>query len=396
MFQRIRAGEQVRVLISTPPQHGKTETALHGLVWLLLNDPTKRHAYATYAQEFTNDNSQLASRIAEQYPALNLVRHTLRRWVTAEGGGVTWTSRGGPLTGRPVDGVLLLDDLLKDRAEASSITIRKKAMEWLSSTAFSRLHPGASVVLIATRWHLDDPTGQLLERGGWEYIELPAIKADGTPLWPEERPLEWLMEQKGTLIPADWSALYMCKPISDGNRVFTGINYYDVLPEGPYREGHGFDAAYTEKKSADYTVTLSGRMYGEDLYLTNMFRAQMDPERYVPMLPRLGVRRVEWIRSGTEKGLEAYLRSEGIRVNAIDASTDKLNRAIPVAVAWNNGRVWVPRNATWAAELESEISSFTGIGDKHDDIVDALAALYLSLLRKKPMSSTQRRGLSPW
>lgn len=396
MFERIAEGEQLRVLISTPPQHGKSETALHALVWLLLKDPKKRHAYATYAQEFTNDNSLIARRIAERHPALHLVRDNLRRWVTAEGGGVTWTSRGGPLTGRPVDGVLLLDDLLKDRAEANSGLIRKKTMEWLSSTAFSRLHPGASVVLIATRWHLDDPTGQLLEKGNWEYIELPAIKEDGSPLWPEERPLEWLEEQRRELLPNDWSALYMCQPIAEGNHVFEGESWYDGLPEGAYREGHGFDAAYTEKKTADFTVTISGRMYNDHLFLTNMFRSQMEAEKYVPMLPKMGVNKLAWIRSGTEKGLEAYLKSEGIRVEAVNASTDKLNRAIPLAVAWNNGQVHLPRNATWVTPLLNEVHSFTGIGDKHDDIVDAMVALYNMLKGKKPMSRTQRRSLSPW
>lgn len=386
MFERIAAGEQVRALISTPPQHGKSETVLHGLVWLMLKNPRLRHAYATYAQAFTRDQSSIASRAAEQHN-LNLSRGTLDRWETPEGGAVAWTSRGGPLTGRPIDGLLLVDDLLKDREEANSLLIRTKAMRWLSSTAFTRMHPGASVLLIATRWHLDDPTGQLLEQqdGQWEYVKLPAIREDGTALWPEHRPLEWLEEQRGRLLPEDWSALYMCEPIQAGGGVFKESTYYDTLPDAPYREAHGFDAAYTAKTTSDATVTITGRLIGERIYLTNLLHGRLEPMQYIPLMKAAGVNHVTWARSGTERGLEELLKREGIRVTALPATTDKLSRAYPAATAWNRGEILLPKSASWTPKIEAELSQFTGLGDAHDDIVDALAALHHALVGKPPI-----------
>ena len=369
--------------MSTPPQHGKSETVLHALVWLLLQDPKRRHAYATYAQAFTRDQVGIAERIAEHH-GLQLDRSTLDRWATPEGGGVTWTSRGGPLTGRPVDGLLLIDDLLKDRLEANSALIRRRAMDWLSSTAFTRRHPTASTIVVATRWHLEDPTGQLAKKAGWEIITLPAIDATGNALWPEARPLEWLEAQREALLPADWHALYLGDPRPSGSAVFQPATLYDALPAAPFREGHGFDGAYTAKTSSDYSVLVTGRLIDGRIHVTGLLREQAEPGRFIALMKARGVKRVTWYRSGTERGLEELLKREGISVDALPATTDKLSRAIPVATAWNRGEILLPANQEWAGLIEAETSMFTGMDDPHDDIIDALAGLHHALAGTGP------------
>lgn len=379
-FRRIDEGEEVRILFSVPPQHGKSLTALHGLIRQLLRHPHKRNAYVSYAQTFTENQSRIAARYAAPH-GLELARDSVNSWITSQGGGIHWTSRGGSFTGYGVDGLLLVDDLLKDREEANSQVIRDKAFEWLSSVAFTRVHPGASIIIVGTRWHLDDPIGRLAKADGWEVISLPAINEDGEPLWPEERPLEWLEHQRQSMLPADWSALYMCEPVARGDYVFGPSTYYDELPDAPYQEGHGFDAAYTAKTSADATVTISGRAYGNLIYVTNLIHERLEPMHYVPKMKAAGVNRVTWFRSGTERGLEELLKREGIQVVAYNATTDKLSRAYPAATAWNRGEILLPRNANWTPKVESELSQFTGHDDAHDDIVDALAALHRALAK---------------
>jgi len=397
LFDRAERGEEIRALISVPPQHGKSLAALHGLIRHLLRNPRKRNAYVSYAQSFTDNQSRIAERYAAPHN-LNLVRAAVSSWITPEGGGIHWTSRGGGFTGYGVDGILLVDDLLKDREEANSQIIRDKAFDWLSSVAFTRVHPGASIIIIGTRWHLDDHIGRLAKQGGWEIIELPAINDKGEALWPEHRPLEWLEQQRSHLLPQDWSALYMCRPVAKGDYVFGPSTYYTELPSGPYREAHGFDAAYTRKTSADFSVTLSGRLYttpeGSRLYLTDMLRDQQEPGHYINMMKARGIDRVAWFRSSTETGLELLLKREGIRVDAFPATTDKLSRAVDAATAWNRGEILIPRNAPWAPVLESELSSFTGHEDAHDDIVDALAALHRALYhRAKPPTDRARAAV---
>ena len=387
LFERIANGESVRALISVSPQHGKSVTLLHGLVWLMQRKPHLRHAYAGYAQAFTEGQVDVAARVARN-AQLAIPTANTRRWVLEGGGGVTWTSRGGPLTGRPVDGIMIYDDLLKDREEARSKATKRKAMSWLSSVAESRMHPGASFIGVSTRWALDDPHGQLVKTGNYEYINLPAI-IDGKPLW-DKRPLEYLEDKRQNMLPADWEALYMGNPLPDGAQVFGEPCYYDALPQGPYTEATGFDAAYTVSSSADYTVAVTGRRYGELLYVTDMIRVQASPDTVIDMLKHKGIRRVHWRRSGTEKGLEALLRREGVTVKATTASSDKLAASTPLAVAWNQGKILLPKDAPWTPIVIEECEMFTGFGSEHDDIVDALASLHGALAKTMPASERKR------
>ena len=261
LFERIAAGDTVRALVSTPPQHGKSQTCLHALVWLLQRKPHLRHAYATYAQQFSRDQSTIAHRVVEHH-GLQLDRGTLDRWSTPAGGGVVWTSRGGPLTGHPVDGVLLVDDLLKDREEAESPLIREKAMGWLTGVAFTRMHPSASVIVVATRWHPSDPTGQLIGQDEWDQVILPAIKEDGTALWPEQRPLDFLRKQEKRVGVYDWWSLYMCQPRPRGGALFRGEPARYDGPTTGKRITVTVDLAASEKKTADYTVLTAAAHWG--------------------------------------------------------------------------------------------------------------------------------------
>ena len=74
-------------------------------------------------------------------------------------GGMTTAGVGGPITGRGAH-LLLVDDPIKNDEEARSPTQRQKQWEWWQSVATTRLRPGAVMLVIQTRWHRDDLTGQ--------------------------------------------------------------------------------------------------------------------------------------------------------------------------------------------------------------------------------------------
>jgi predicted phage terminase large subunit-like protein len=89
-----------------------------------------------------------------------------------------------------------------------------------------------------------------------------------------------------------------------------------------------------------------------------------------------------------------------LNVQAKPATADKFIRAQPVAAAWNAGRIFLPPDAPrWAGPFVSEMRSFTGIKDSHDDQIDALAAAYDALSRGAALTTGrahgtgQRRGL---
>lgn len=370
--------EPVRAVVSTPPQHGKSRLVLAALVWLLLQDKTKRHAYITYAQQFARDQSYIARMAAEQ-AGLELAAENLDRWRTSDGGGLMFTGVGGPLTGAAVDGLMVVDDPVKNRQEAESQLYRERTYDWFTSAALTRVHPKASAIVIATRWHQEDLSGRLIAQG-WDNINLPAIKEDGTALWEAERPLEWLQERRKDLGEYDWAALYMGEPRPKGGQVFQDAFYYDALPSTGYKEAWGADWAYSASTRADYSVAIQGRAYGDTLYITDMIRQQTEVPAFVASLKARGVNAATSYMSGTEKAIEQFLAREGIKVTRLSAAADKFTRAQPAAAAWNTGRVLLPRQAPWLQPLLLELLGFTGVGDKHDDIVDALASLHAALL----------------
>jgi predicted phage terminase large subunit-like protein len=80
--------------------------------------------------------------------------------------------------------------------------------------------------------------------------------------------------------------------------------------------------------------------------------------------------------ASTEMGGIEFVRDGGIRINGRVAKLDKFSRAIPVAAAWNAGKILLPRSAPWLDAFVSEVCGFTGVKDRHDDQVDALAAAF--------------------
>ena len=65
------------------------------------------------------------------------------------------------------------------------------------------------------------------------------------------------------------------------------------------------------------------------------------------------------------------------------ARNDKFVRAQPVASAWNDGRILLPKNENWVNIFLQEIMGFTGVSDLHDDQVDVLSTIYDSLSSTK-------------
>ena len=86
---------------------------------------------------------------------------SMRQFTTTQKGSYFAVGRGGALTGRGAH-LLLIDDPLKDLDEARSQVTRRSLHDWYSSVAYTRLQPGAAIVLISTRWHEDDLAGRLL------------------------------------------------------------------------------------------------------------------------------------------------------------------------------------------------------------------------------------------
>ena len=77
------------------------------------------------------------------------------------------------------------------------------------------------------------------------------------------------------------------------------------------------------------------------------------------------------------------IKEHQLNIIARPARNDKFVRAQPVASAWNDGRILIPKNKNFTNAFLQEIMSFTGLNDVHDDQVDVLSTLYDNLQTTK-------------
>lgn len=375
--------ESVRVLLSTPPQHGKSTLADHAIAWTLRYS-SKQILYLTYNEDFATSRMRIARVTAEDARVpFQSGAQGIREWRTTLGGSLYATGVGGSVTGRP-GGLVIIDDPIKDWVSAQSIRMRDAVDDWLRSVVMTRLHPDSSVVLIQTRWHPDDIYGRLARAGGWEAINLPALTdGDTRALWPEGRPVEWLLRQRDAMGLAMFSALYQGEPRARGGEVFGDPELVDDVPTVG-RVAIGVDLAYSRRTSADYSVAVVMRRRANESCATviDLVRKQVRAPEFAVALRALaneypGAPMRAYL-SGTERGAADFISRE-VPLEALPATSDKYVRAQPLAAAWNRGDVLIPRRASWASTLIEEMTSFTGSDDPHDDIVDAMAAAWDAL-----------------
>jgi predicted phage terminase large subunit-like protein len=208
-----------RIILTMPFRHGKSEfLSINTPIWFLEKWPEKYVMNLTYGAELATDFS---ARVRDTFMNPDL-HHLLRtrlnnkklrvdRFLTTSGGGLTAAGIGGPITGRGAD-LMLIDDYIKNHEEALSVAGHKKVFEWFKSTAYTRLEPGGSLIVLATRWDYKDLIARLiteLPHENWKVINLPMFamvndplgRVPGEVLWPERYPLEACQRIEKTLGP---------------------------------------------------------------------------------------------------------------------------------------------------------------------------------------------------
>jgi phage terminase large subunit-like protein len=411
--------ERVRALISMPPRHGKTLSILHGLAWWLKNSPADVCAFFSYGDDLARSKSRTARHLAVS-AGVKLASDSanLSEWRTTAGGGLLAGGAGGALTGQGVTGLFVIDDPIKNREEADSAVVRNKIDEWIREVALTRLE-GASVLLVQTRWHPDDPSGRLAAAGGWEVLNLQAVaegadplgRAPGEALWPERFPIEELDAIRRQIGEWSFAALYQGLPRPRGTAVFGEPSRFDLeawRPEAA-RVVIGADPAASEKTSADYSVACVLAVEGRGDRMTGrvleIWRGQVAIPKFTERLRALSAK---WFNCpiaveavGGFKAIPQMLRQVDplLRLVEVAVRGDKFTRAQPVAAAWNDGRILIPTSAPWVEPFLAEVQAFSGVRDRQDDQVDALAHAWNSIVGGRAGSiplSLHHSGPRPW
>ena len=182
LLQLFFLGKIPRLIVSVPPQHGKSEgSSRRGISWCLGQFPHKKIALVSYNHPFAAKFNRDVQRIIDDpkyrgvFPdtcinGKNVV--TVSSWlrnseefeIVNNTGGLKTIGVGGGLTGNTVD-LLVMDDLYKDYADATSPTISERVWEWYTTVAKTRLHNNSQELIVFTRWSENDLVGRLEEQG---------------------------------------------------------------------------------------------------------------------------------------------------------------------------------------------------------------------------------------
>lgn len=380
--------QAVRAVVSVPPRHAKTQTMLHGIARRLQRRPWETIIYVGHTSKLARTMSAFARNYALKAGVrLRKDSASLAEWRTEEMGGCLFTSVGGPITGQGCN-LLIIDDPHKDRAEAESSACRDNVWEWYQGTAYTRVEPGGSIILCHTRWHPDDLIGHATKEHvfeDWENLTFPAISDEGKALWPERWNLKSLTQRKLAVGEYDWASQYQGEPKPRGGAVFNDVYFYDpkaLPPELKIRIG--IDLAYSAKTKSDYSaLVVIGQSREGNTYVLHVQRAQVEVPAFAAAIKAQADLypgcSVHWHTASTEQGTAQLLRTLGVNVIHHMAKNDKFIRSQPVAAAWNAARVYLPGGESkpkWVNDFVAEIANFTGLNDRHDDMVDALASAF--------------------
>ena len=307
VLTRFAMGEIKKLMITMPPQHGKSEGATRRLpAFVLGQDPDKRIAIVSYnaikARKFNRELQRIMDddRYYELFPqtllagqasyqeqgrrSRNYARNSDECEIVGYQGSFKTIGVGGSLTGEPVD-MLIMDDLYKDASSAWSPVIRQNVADWYDTVASTRLHNDSQQLLVFTRWHMEDLAGRLLEQEGvydpienpqgWLLVSFPAIqnrppseqdpRAEGEPLWPERHSLSKLLEIKGRS-PTIFESLYQQNPQPSQGLMYEEFTCYTDLPSRSYSVAY-IDAA---DSGADYLCALFYKEAEDGNYITDV------------------------------------------------------------------------------------------------------------------------------
>jgi len=424
--------------------------------WHLGRFPDHEFIACSYNMDLAVDFSRKVKAILEDpsyqsiFPETKLDpdNRSAEKWVVhGKRGGYVAAGVGGGITGRGAH-VLVIDDPIKAAEDADSSDNREKLWQWYLSTAYSRLAPGAGVLIIQTWWHDDDLAGRLqtMMRTGsedrfvdqFDVVKYPAIaEADeylnlATNLIEYDAPPEdphTLLRLKGeALHPARydldkllrikaqnkggrwWSALYQQNPVPDDGGYFEKAQFRRSLAPS-HKKCNVFiawDFAISERKHNDYTVGTVGIQDDDDvLHIVDQVRFRSGDAFFI--VDSILTLASKWhnptLQLGFEDGqiyrsLEALLKKRMRErrvypsITVLKPLTDKLTRARALQGRMQQGMVSFTTQGDWYDSCRQEMLRFPA--GAHDDQVDSLAYVASMAVGREPPSKPRQQKDTSW
>jgi len=448
-LQAVSEGKIRNLIINVPPGHAKS---LIGAVlwpaWHWTGRPATRWLFASYSATLSVRDSVRCRRLIESEWYQELFGHIYQlspdqnekhRFENNRTGYRIATSVGGTATGERADIVVVDDPHSVDQAESN--IPRRTAVEWFNGTMSTRVNDfnTGHIVVIQQRLHEADLTGDLLAKGGYDLLCLPAEfeaerrrttsigwtdprQESGELLWPDKITAAHLQSLQVSLGTYRYAGQYQQRPAPATGGIFqrqwwrywrpAHMDLPPVLvpmPDGqmvsveavPLPEDfdcrtQSWDLAFKDNDSSDYVVGQLWGAKGADRFLLDQHRGRMDMPQTKQAIramtekcPQAGAKLVEDKANGPAVIQELQREISGLI--EVTPEGGKLARAHSVAPHIESGNVYLPHPLIrpWVDPFIEEATAFPY--GRHDDQVDAMTQ---ALNRLRGMRATF--GVPEW
>lgn len=443
-------GKVSRIMLSVPSRHGKSTLISRNLVsYFLAHYPDDKVILSSYSQglasEFGGQVKDIINHYGKKYSPYHVQLSTDSKAknkfnIRNRQGQMLAVGAAGSIMGFGA-GLFIVDDPIKNVADAESEVKQQKLREWFNGVVRSRLQRRTNgkppiIIVIAQRLHLKDLHGiikekspyidgkdafEILDNGGtipsntWVDLNIPAICTDptrdilhrkaGEVLWPYQRDKEWLMNEKAEIGSYLFNAIYQGKPQERDGNIFkrkwfmneeTGEIYRQLEPEEyPFKLPHMryWDFGASGPKGDATSGALTG-WDGTNLYIQNINSGNYTANQTLNAFERTALKdgkkvkiRIEQEPAAGSKLLITQLARNPL-FKKFNIRPDKVRlkkniRSFNLEALAEAGRIyWL--KGEWNIDIIDHLVSFTGQEGKPDDITDSLTGSANIWKRPKP------------
>lgn len=295
--------------------------------------------------------------------------------------------------------VIILDDLTG--LQNSQTPEQREKTKRFRRSMFNLLDPGALLIEIGTRWHLDDTFAEIFEKELKYYdVMVRQVVEKGHVIFPkhfakkfdpirkdwiatdDDTCMDYIDHLKASMPLDEFSAQYLNQPFSSENQLFKPemFRYWSQRPEGLHI-AMTVDLAISEARSADDTaIVVCGMDKDWKLYVLDYLKGKWRPSAVIENVFQM---RNKWrphvvgmetngfqrtLRSAVEDDMRRrhdYFPIEEIKTGPEKSKETRIKSLEPF---YREGKV---QHAAWMKGKDLEIELQTFPKGRHDDLIDA-------------------------
>lgn len=448
LLQYALQGRVSKILLGVPSRHGKSTLISKNFAsYFLAHFPNDKVILTAYSQGLASEFGGQVKDVLNYYGNLSPYKVSLSTDSKAKNkfklnhpyhGQMLAVGAGGSILGFGA-GLFIVDDPIKNVADAESKVKQQRLADWFGGTAKTRLERRSNglppiMLVIAQRLHLKDLHGiireteptidareglAILRSGGtidpntWIDLNIPAIcdspddllgREIGEALWPQQRSTEWLMAERKAMGSYLFNAIYQGQPVErDGNifkrewfmddrthQIYNQITKDELPSDLPMMRYWDFAAS---GKDGDQTSGLLTGYDGENLYFIDLVHGNWSSNEVLKRFKKTAHRDGRGVLikieqepgSGSKLLISRFRNEKDLRKYHIRA--DKVNlkknvRSFDLEAIAEDHRCYFVK-ADWNIDLIDQLVSFTGKEGASDDMVDTATGSARHWLRPK-------------